>query len=275
MWVRSARANTGSRRWLVLTLGLLAGGCAFAGTAVEHEVAHKQDLSQLRQELSLQLQRSREQAERQSREQAAEIQKQLASLQSRAEGLTAELATLGGRVEEFSQRLESLSRQARAAPPAAAPPRPAPPAPPRAPQTLQPSDLYQTAYLDFSKGNYPLAIAGFREFLRRFPDAELANNAQYWIGEAYFSLARSYAAQGQPAKTTEHLEKAVQEFRKVILNYPRGEKAPTALYKEALALVELKQPGLAQERLRYLLEHFPRSEEAPLARDRLAALKKE
>jgi TolA-binding protein len=67
----------------------------------------------------------------------------------------------------------------------------------------------------------------------------------------------------------------VQEFRKVIVNYPRGEKVPTALYKEALALLELKQPSLAEARLKYLLEHFPQSEEAPLARDRLASLKKE
>ncbi|OGL05859.1 MAG: hypothetical protein A3I03_13390 [Candidatus Rokubacteria bacterium RIFCSPLOWO2_02_FULL_68_19] len=66
----------------------------------------------------------------------------------------------------------------------------------------------------------------------------------------------------------------MQEFRKVIVNYPRGEKVPTALYKEALALLELKQPSLAEARLKYLLEHFPQSEEAPLARDRLASLKK-
>jgi TolA-binding protein len=65
----------------------------------------------------------------------------------------------------------------------------------------------------------------------------------------------------------------VREFRKVIANYPRGDKAPTALYKEALALVELKQSAVARERLTYLIENFPRAEEALLARDRLAALK--
>jgi TolA-binding protein len=66
---------------------------------------------------------------------------------------------------------------------------------------------------------------------------------------------------------------AVQEFRKVIANYPRGEKAPTALYKEALALLELKQPAVAEQRLEYLVSNFPQSEETPLARERLAALK--
>ena len=247
-----------------------------AGSGVE------QDLAQLRQDvtaLSLAVHRSRGdtetvlgQLERRSRDQTAEVQKQLAALQSRTE----ELSRLTARVDELAQRVEMLSRQVRATPPPTgpAPPRPAP-TPPREPGGPQPADVYQTAYIDFSKGNYPLAIAGFREFLRRFPDSDLANNAQYWVGEAYFSLARGYANQGQADKVQGALEQAVQEFRKVIVNYPRGEKVPTALYKEALALLGLKQPSLAEARLKYLLEHFPQSEEAPLARDRLASLKRE
>ena len=74
-------------------------------------------------------------------------------------------------------------------------------------------------------------------------------------------------------KATQELEEGVREFRKVITNYPRGEKVPTALYKEALALLELKQPSMAEARLQYLIENFPRAEETPLARDRLATLK--
>ncbi len=139
--------------------------------------------------------------------------------------------------------------------------------------SVQPQDLYQTAYIDFSKGSYPLAIAGFREFLRRFPDHELAGNAQYWVGEAYFSQARSEANAGQAERAAKSLEGAIQEFRKVIANYPRGDKAPTALYKEALALIELKQPALAQARLQYLIDNFPQAEETPLAREQLASLK--
>jgi TolA-binding protein len=138
---------------------------------------------------------------------------------------------------------------------------------------LQPQDIYQAAYIDFSKGSYALAMAGFREFLRRFPDHTLAGNAQYWIGESHFSLARGHANAGQADKATQELEQAVQELRKVVANYPRGEKAPTALYKEALALIELKQPGLAQQRLEYLVANFPQAEETPMARERLAAIK--
>jgi TolA-binding protein len=65
----------------------------------------------------------------------------------------------------------------------------------------------------------------------------------------------------------------VQEFRKVLANYPRSEKAPSALYKEALALIELKQPAVAQQRLEYLVANFPQAEENTARRERLNPLK--
>jgi TolA-binding protein len=108
--------------------------------------------------------------------------------------------------------------------------------------------------------------------VRRYPDAPLADQAQYWVGESLFSQSRASLAAGQSEKATRELEQAVQEFRRLALNYPRGERVPTALYKEALALLELKQPKLAQARLQYLIDNFPQSEEAPLARERLATL---
>jgi TolA-binding protein len=157
--------------------------------------------------------------------------------------------------------------------PATTPPSAPAPARPIA-SGLPPQDLYQASYIDFSKGNYALAIEGFREFLRRYPDHAQASNAQYWIGEGYAALGQQHANAGQTERATEALQRAVQEFRKVVANYPRGDRAPTALYKEALTLVELKQPALAQSRLQYLVDNFPQAEEIPLARERLAALKK-
>ena len=172
--------------------------------------------------------------------------------------------------------------------PVTASPSTAAPVAPRAPATtasapgptrsiaasLPPQDLYQASYIDFSKGNYALAIAGFREFLRRYPDHAQAGNAQYWIGEGYAAMAQQYTNSGQHERATDALQRAVQEFRKVVANYPRGDRAPSALYKEALTLVELKQPALAQSRLQYLVDNFPQAEEIPLARERLASLKK-
>ena len=276
----------------VASAALLAMVAASAGCADVSGQALQQDVAQLRQDvnsLTLAVHRGRGdtdtvvgQLDRRTREQGADTAKQIAALGARLDALSGEVARVTARMDELSQRVDSLGRSTPSAgaspipPPSrsggATAPTPSVAATPRAAGSgATAEESYQAAYLDFSKGLYPLAISGFRDFLRRFPDSALADSAQYWIGEAYFSMARATAS--QPDKSRENLEQAVQEFRKVMVAYPRGSKVPTALYKEALALVELKQTTLAQARLQYLVEHFPQSEEAPLAKERLASLK--
>jgi tol-pal system protein YbgF len=303
----SSREITGRGLALLLGVVLSLAGCAEVQEATG--VATQQDLFQLRQDVAAAQQtatRARADADAVSAQiksrPGGESDKQVAALSRQVDSLSETLTTLTGRVDELSTRLDTLTRQLRtgqapatsgsAAPrsPSAAPSGTAVPAVPASPGTaapgpvaavpqrpsaasLQPQDIYQAAYIDFSKGSYSLAIAGFREFLRRYPDHELAGSAQYWIGEAYLSLARGFSDSGQSDKSTESLEQAVQEFKKVLANYPRADKVPTALYKEALALIDLKQPAQAQARLQYLVDNFPRSEETNLARERLATLK--
>jgi tol-pal system protein YbgF len=308
---------------LLLAPLLFLVGCS--GVAEVTGTATQDDVIQLRSDLStlqLQVQRSKTDAdalasrlEQRQREQQSESERQTTAINRRVEALASALAGLTARMDEMNARLETLTRQARAAPspgPAPTTARPVQPVTPNAtasatpgpataaPVTVtpgpgtsapgpataaptpttrpatgppQPKDIYQASYIDFSKGSYALAIAGFREFVRRFPDDDLADDAQYWIGESYFSLARSYGNANQPEKATQALEQAVQEFKKVVANYPRGDKTPTALYKEALALIELKQADLARSRLQYLVDNFPQAAETPLARERLTSLK--
>ena len=266
---------------LVLSAALAVSGCAGAA-----EEAVQQDLAQMRKDLdalNLAVHRSRgetetvlSQLERRSREQAGESARQLSGLNARFDGLTAEINRLSARLDELAQRLDSQSRSPGAGPSGRPAPSPAPTPSPsggaRAPGDGTAEESFKAAYLDFTKGNYTLAIAEFREFVRRHPDASQADGAQYWIGESYFSMGRAAASAGQAEKAREALEQSVQEFRKVFVNYPRGRQVPTALYKEALALVELKQVKVAQARLQYLVDNFPQSAEAPLARERLKNL---
>jgi TolA-binding protein len=56
--------------------------------------------------------------------------------------------------------------------------------------------------------------------------------------------------------------------------YPRGDRVPAALYKEALALTELGQRELAEARLQFLIDQFPAREEAAKAKDELARIRK-
>ena len=268
---------------LVISAALAAAGCASGA-----DEAIQQDLAQIRRDfntLNLALHRSRgetetvlSQLERRTREQSGESARQLSAMNARIDGLTAEMNRLSVRLDELAQRLDGQNRPQDAGPRGRPTPSPSPsPAPSPSGGARLPGDgtaeeSYKAAYLDFTKGNYTLAIAEFRELVRRHPDASQADGAQYWIGESYFSMGRAAASAGQAEKAREALEQSVQEFRKVFVNYPRGRQVPTALYKEALALVELKQVKVAQARLQYLVDNFPQSEEAPLARERLKNL---
>ena len=51
-------------------------------------------------------------------------------------------------------------------------------------------------------------MAGFAEFLRRFPDHPLAGNAQYWIGESHFSMRPRLRQRGQTDKVAQEMEQA-------------------------------------------------------------------
>jgi tol-pal system protein YbgF len=134
-----------------------------------------------------------------------------------------------------------------------------PPAVP--PQTIpNPNALYTSAYADFSKGNYVLAIQGFQEYAGRFPDAELADNAMYWIGECHFSQGSFKAA--------------IDAFDAMLAKYPKSDKAAAANLKKALAYLQLNQVEQGIEQLRYVVASYPGSDEARIAKDRLASLGK-
>ncbi len=121
-----------------------------------------------------------------------------------------------------------------------------------------PEELYNTAYADFSKGNYSLAISGFKEYQQRFPDSALADNAMYWIAECDFS-------QGDYRAAVDALDDLLDE-------YPKSDKAPAANLKKALAFQELNQIGQAIIQYRYVISAFPDTDESRLARDKLTGL---
>jgi len=121
-----------------------------------------------------------------------------------------------------------------------------------------PRTIYDAAYQDLTRGNHGLAIMGFEEILQLYPSSELADNAQYWLGETYY-VQKDY-------------EKALEAFRKVPLAYPAGDKVPAALLKIGYCLVELGETAAASEALQDLIDRFPGSQEARLADDKLGRL---
>ena len=118
--------------------------------------------------------------------------------------------------------------------------------------------LYQAAYQDLVNGKYELARQGFGQFLTRYPNSEMADNAQYWIGESYY-------AQNQ------HQE-AARNFETVIYKYSGGDKVSAAMLKLAYSQIALNQRSTARRTLEKLIQEYPASNEASLARSRLSEL---
>lgn len=123
-----------------------------------------------------------------------------------------------------------------------------------------PLQLYQTAHLDLTKGNYDLAISGFREYLKYFPGSELADNALYWVGECFYGK--------------EDYNSAIMEFEKILENYPQGDKVPAGLYKLGMCYSKLGQLTKANQYFRDVANRFPNSPEAKLAREKISSKKR-
>jgi tol-pal system protein YbgF len=122
----------------------------------------------------------------------------------------------------------------------------------------EPLLLYKSAYDDLRAGRHDAAERGFREFVRRFPHHDYADNAQYWLGECFYDQRR--------------FDKAAPEFRAVVQRWPTGNKAPDALLKLGFSLIALGDLDKGRQALRELPSTYPRTEAARLASERLAQL---
>ena len=194
-------------------------------------------------------------------------QQNLASSSARADSSSRDIQALSESLEEVKARLAKLSDQVAQtqniiqtlnAPPAVGTPG-APGAPGANPAPIPDADsLYKSGLSSFNGGQYPLAIQSFQEYLQYYGDTDLASNAQFYIGECYYS-------QGD-------FQKAVDEYNKCIEQYPKGNKIAAAQLKKGYALLALDQQRAGIRELRSLIKRFPNSREADLARQRLKKL---
>lgn len=127
------------------------------------------------------------------------------------------------------------------------------------PEATTPEALYQKGLDAYRSGNFPGARETFARFLEQHPKHDLAANAHYWAGEAYYSEKK--------------YEQAILEFQEVIKNFPGKEKVPAAMLKQAAAFNEIGDVKSARYVLRKLADEHPDTEEGKRARDRLKTLK--
>lgn len=120
------------------------------------------------------------------------------------------------------------------------------------------AELYQTSYMDLTRGNYSLAIQGFQNYLVRYPTGVQLPEVHYYLGECYYADDR-------------HLE-AVGEFQYVAREFPESRLVPASYLKSGLCYVVLEESNLAQKNFNELIEKHPDTEEAKQARDELNRL---
>lgn len=218
------------------------------------------------------------------------LKAEVAKLRGQAEVQVHQMDTLGKRQNDLyvdlDQRLSDLSKTLKPAPAATAVPAPAqagtaaqspagagatpPAAAPAAPNAsavtpapaldpLDESRVYEAALNHFREANYAGAIAGFRAFLKAYPDSALAPNALYWVGYAYYAL-KDYKS-------------ALSHQQKLIAAHPSSAKVPDAMLNLASSQIALDDLENARKTLEEIVAKHPGTNAAALASRRLAAFK--
>lgn len=125
-------------------------------------------------------------------------------------------------------------------------------------QELSENELYTVSKQAFDAGDFETARKGFKNLINKFPKSAHADNAQFWIGEIYYS--------------EKWYEKAILEYQKVIEKYPKGNKVPASLLKQGFAFLNLGDKANARLILKELVKKYSKSTEAEIATKKLKQL---
>ncbi|WP_295004508.1 tol-pal system protein YbgF [uncultured Dechloromonas sp.] len=190
---------------------------------------------------------------------SAQIQRQaeeIARLRGQIETLSYELETAKKRQQDFYLDLDTRLRKFET-PPAAAngtDPAAAAPAKPAGDPTKE-SQEYESALNQFKAAKYKEAAAGFGAFVQKYPDSQLAPNAQYWLGNAFYAQR--------------DCKRAIEAQSVVTTKYADSPKAPDAWLAMATCQQEMGGAGAARRSLETLVAKYPSAPAAEAARERL------
>lgn len=173
----------------------------------------------------------------------AQLRASISTFEERLDQLNARLVDLDDRMERLASR-PGLSRPVT-----------------MAPDSLQDSTqqtatavdanvIFNSAYRELLAGNNEIAILGFQEFLKSFPNTDLTDDAQFWLGECYYTM------------DPPNYQKAKMEFQKVVDNYPKSDKLTIAKFKLARCMEELKETDAAIALYREIIKQYPNTPEA-------------
>jgi tol-pal system protein YbgF len=125
-------------------------------------------------------------------------------------------------------------------------------------QAPPPDVLYNNGLRDYNGGNNDLALQEFSDYIKFYPNTDLAGNSYFYLGEIQFR-------QG-------NYQQAAQSYDQVLQNFPTGSKAASAQLKKGFALIELGKQDDGVAELRHVIQRYPHAPEALQARERLRKL---
>lgn len=118
--------------------------------------------------------------------------------------------------------------------------------------------LYSNGLRDVTSGKNELARQEFQDYLKYYGDTALASNARFYLGEIAYSQA--------------NYQGAVNEYSRLLMDYPKSLRIVAARYKKGLALLELGQGSAGIRELREVIRRYPGTEEEHGARAKLQEL---
>ncbi len=119
-------------------------------------------------------------------------------------------------------------------------------------------DEYNAAKASLDAGKNEQARNQFEAFIKRYPTADNADNARFWIADSYYR--------------DKWYEKAILEYQRVVDEYSKGNKVPSALLKQAYSFANLGEKGNARLILNDLIKKYPQTQEAATAKEKLKTL---
>ena len=122
-------------------------------------------------------------------------------------------------------------------------------------QAPPPDVLYNNALRDYNAAKADLAVQEFSDYVKFYPNTDLAGNSYFYLAELSYKQGNFKAAVGY--------------YDQVLQNFPTGNKAASAALKKGLALAELGQNDDAVAALRHVVQRYPRTNEALQAKEKL------
>lgn len=187
----------------------------------------------------------------------AGLRKQLVDLSLTDEARDEKIKAILGRLDELESQLRTYWNEVRGELKEIRQSREGSAVTPGSAQTTRPDseETYKQGFDAFQKGSYEAAIPLFAQFVKENPDASLAPNAYYWMGESYMNVKNH--------------EKAIVQFQEVVDKFPKSDKAGKAMLRQAEAFAALGDKKSSTTLLKRVVELYPKSEEARLAARRL------